>query len=167
MAVPLLGSAARKFEDGPASRAYADAVERRKNIDAARADVNRVTMPFGTKPEAPRTSSGIGQLLAGAYDDTDSEPVKVNKADLSSLHWRAKARADKLSHNAARLLDLMCKTDDVHRGALLIQAPVSDIADALGIKRDEADAARQELEMRDLISFFDNGSGDRGFRVRA
>lgn len=167
MAVSLLGAVARKGDDGPASRAYVDAVERRKNIDAARADVNRVTLPFGSKAESPATSSGIGQLLAGAYDDNDREPMKASKADLTNLHRRAKAHAESLSPNATRLLNLMCKADDVHRGALLIQAPVSDIADALSIRRDEADAARKELEARDLISFFDSGSGDRGYRVRA
>lgn len=168
MSVPLIcGSPAAKSEDRPFAEQHREAVARHRAVDAARADVARVSLPFGTKPEGPGASSGIGQLVAGAYPENAPELVKAAKAAPETLHPRVKAHASTLTPNAARLLDLMCKADEAHRGAQLVAAPASDIARSLSIKIEDAEAARAELETRDLIRFTDNFAGDRGFRVRA
>lgn len=168
MSVPLLPSSheAAKADTsgyvGPNRATYEENVRKAANVEAAL----HVFATPRQKAEAPRPlpSNGIGQLLAGALPDYSPTPAVAAKMDKSTLHPAAKAVAHQLPENAARLLDLIIKADERHRGAQLVDVPASVAAKALSISEDDAVHARGLLERRGYIRFFDNGTGDRGFR---
>jgi dienelactone hydrolase len=140
---------------------HAENVRRAQNVNAAAA-------AFGGSQSARKTEtvSGRNSLDVGG---ASAAPVQVvaRKADRAVMHPRTQAAAAELSDNAARLLDLVVRKDEEFGGSRLVDVVVQKIASALDLPEEEAEAARRDLEARGLIAFFDNFSGDRGFRVRA
>ncbi|MCB4771054.1 hypothetical protein LGR54_20805 [Ancylobacter sp. Lp-2] len=177
MSVALGVPAARKSDAdsrsgyiGPAEAAYREEVRKAQARDAA---LNAFRpLPGEASKSDPehvvRSSNGRQSMMGGAMlDQISGTPTMARKAealDAKGLHSAARAKADILPPDALRLFDLVLRTDDAHRGAQLISLPATDIAHALGIPESAAQAARDELERRDLLRFFDDFSGNRGFR---
>ena len=101
---------------------------------------------------------------------TDSTPtptaVVAKKVDRAALHPRAKAHADRLSINGTLLLDYVVRKDEQFGRSRLVDVIVDQIAAALDVPAKQAEEARRELEQLGLIQFYDNYSGDRGYRPK-
>lgn len=164
MAAPLIGTLVRRSPDSLDARISSDNARRATNLDAA---LKAFAGP-ARKADAPapgcRSSSGIGQFIAGFYSEVPAGPATVRKAEPGPFHPRVKAVADRLPPDAGRLLELIVRADEACRGAELIDVSLHAVTSALGVTSEKAEAARNSLERAGLISFYDNGSGDRGFR---
>lgn len=140
---------------------HAENVRRAKNVDAA---ANAFACLSGAVATT-KSSNGRGQLLV----DADLLPVvsaQAKKADRAALHARVKGIEGRLSDNAARALDLIVRKDEQFGGSRLIDVVVHQLASALDLPEKDAQEAREELERLGLITWYDNFSGDRGFRPK-
>jgi hypothetical protein len=108
---------------------------------------------------------GVQQIL---IEDSvkPAHEVVAKKDDRATLHPRAKSVADRLSDNGIRLLDHIVRKDEAFGGSRLVDVIVQQIASALDVPEKEAEEARRELERLGLITFYDNFSGDRGYRPK-
>jgi hypothetical protein len=162
MSAPLLPDVSQKADNVP-SRAeleYRERAARLKALYTELDNVNRGTSVVATT----RSSNGIAQMLI--TPDEAPAPALVKKADIASLHPKAQRVASSVSADAATLYSLAAKADDHYNHARLIELNGNEISRALGVSYPDAVAARAELERKELIRFYDDGSGNRGFRVR-
>lgn len=131
------------------------------NIEAALTAFYTHAKPISSQRAGESLLAGIG--LASIEEAQRYTPKVATKAERIAVDARIKPLG--LPINEAALLSLAVKADERERGAALIQISRSDAADALGVPLDEAEAALNALQIRGLIRFYDNGSGDRGFRI--
>ncbi|WEJ09296.1 hypothetical protein [Sinorhizobium prairiense] len=142
------------------SQAHAENVARAKAMD------DKLAI-FGSRHSPAIGVSKTVEVRRNMLDvgaSTVAAPVRCAKADRAALHPRLKSVEGRLSHNAARLLDHVVRMDEQFGGSRLIDVVVQQIASAFDLPEKEAEEARTELEQLGLISWFDNFSGDRGFR---
>ncbi|WP_157226428.1 hypothetical protein [Sinorhizobium meliloti] len=140
---------------------HRERVAKVKSVDAALAAFSR--SPATQALEAvTRSSNGIEQMLF-VPQSAPAQKVEVKKSTPTNFHPKVRPLVGSLSPDAASLLNLVIKADEVYRGAQLLDLSSFSVKAALQISEGEAIEARAELERRGLIVFHDNGSGHRGF----
>ena len=138
-------------------------VQRAANVDAAAA-------AFGSR-HAPgvgvsKASHSIGRNMLDVGTSAAVQPVQKAKADRSVLHQRVKSVESRLTDNGARALDFIVRKDEAFGGSRLVDVVVHQLASALDLPEKDAEAARNELETLGLVKWYDNFSGDRGYRPK-
>ncbi|WP_156911498.1 hypothetical protein [Sinorhizobium americanum] len=141
---------------------HRERVAKVKSLDAALAAFNRSSATHALEA-VTHSSNGIGQML---FVPQSAPAEKVEASSPANFHPKVKPLVGSLSADAASLLNLVIKADEVYRGAQLLDLSSFSVKSALQISEGEAIEARSELERRGLIVFHDNGSGYRGFYPR-
>ncbi|MDR7029817.1 hypothetical protein [Rhizobium rosettiformans] len=143
------------------ARDHAERVARAKAAQVALAEINAATSASITRQRS--APAGPTHLLLLDDAPAATAPVQARKADPATLHPKAAAVASTLSADAAELFSLVLRADEHYRRAQLIDLAASEVARAMGLSEKAAVAAREELESRRLIAFYDSGTGRRGF----
>lgn len=141
---------------------HAENVRRAQNIDAA-------ANAFGSRHSpviGVSKSEVVGHNMLDVGTTVAAQLVQTKKLDRSELHPRVKGVEGRLSDHAARALDMIVRKDAEFGGSRLVEVVAQQLASALDIPEKDAEAARRELERLGLITWFDNFSGDRGYRPK-
>ncbi|MBY3199970.1 hypothetical protein [Rhizobium laguerreae] len=144
------------------TEAHAENVRRAKAMDDTLAQ-------FGSRsdPAIGRSKSDVG---ARHIIDTGHGPataqVQAQKADRASLHRSVRAIDTVLTANAARTLDLIVRKQEQIGEARLVNVTTTSIAAAIDMPISDVEAAKRELERLGFIVWYDDYSGNFGFRAK-